>query len=73
MVDELLSFIKMTKEDLNFIYFIFFNSNLSDNSEEIKNINGLSGSQLAFISSSLFLNKKLIFLYFSEKRICTII
>ena len=59
----------MTKEDLLNLY----NSssliqNLSHNSEEIKNINGLSGSQLAFISSSLFLNKKVDFFYIFQKK-----
>ena len=59
----------MTKEDLLNLYTSSsLIQNLSHNSEEIKNINGLSGSQLAFISSSLFLNKKVDFFYIFQKK-----
>ena len=59
----------MNKEDLLSIYTSSsLIQNLSFNSEEIKNINGLSGSQLAFISSSLYLNKQVDFFYIFQKK-----
>ena len=59
----------MTKEELLSLYTSSsLIQNLSFNLEEIKNINGLSGSQLAFISSSLFLNKKVDFFYIFQKK-----
>ena len=59
----------MTKEELLSLYTSSsLIQNLSFNLEEIKNINGLSGSQLAFISSSLYLNKKVDFFYIFQKK-----
>ena len=59
----------MNKEDLLSIYTSSsLIQNLSLKSEEIKNINGLSGSQLAFISSSLYLNKKVDFFYIFQNK-----
>ena len=59
----------MNKEDLLSIYTSSsLIQNLSFSSEEVKNINGLSGSQLAFISSSLYLNKKVDFFYIFQNK-----
>ena len=42
--------------------------NLSSNTDSIRNINGLSGSQLAFISSSIYVNKKVDFFYIFQNK-----